>query len=65
MKRPAEIRKDWKKKGYKGILVGINDVDYTVWVPELGAEIQSANGIIDESAQGELETGEIYPENGK
>jgi len=62
MKRPAEIRKDWKKKGYKGILVGISDVDYTVWVPELGAEIQSTNVIIDESAQGELETGEIYPE---
>ena len=62
MKRPHEIRKDWKKQGYKGILVGINDVDYTVCVPELSAEVQSSNVIIDESTQGELETGELYPE---
>ena len=62
MKRPHEIRKDWKKQGYKGILVGINEVDYTVWVPELSAEVQSSNVIIDESTQGELESGEMYPE---
>ena len=60
LKRPHEWKKDWNKKGYKGILVGIDDSAYTVWVPELGGEVKSTNIVIDELATGELEQGRAY-----
>jgi len=60
LKRPHEWKKAWNKKGYKGILVGIDDSAYTVWVPELGGEVKSTNIVIDELATGELEQGEAY-----
>jgi len=60
LKRPHEWKKDWREKGYKGILVGIDDSAYTVWVPELGGEVKSTNIIVDELATGELEQGEAY-----
>ena len=60
LKRPHEWKKDWNKKGYKGILVRIDDSAYTVWVPELGGEVKSTNIVIDELATGELEQGETY-----
>ena len=60
LKRPHEWKKDWNKKGYKGILVGIDDSAYTVWVPELGGEVKSTNIVVDELATGELERGETY-----
>ena len=53
-------RKDWREKGYKGILVGIDDSAHKIWVPELGAEVVSTNVVINELATGELEQGEFY-----
>ena len=47
-------------KGYKGILVGIDDSAYIVWVPELGEEVKSTNIVIDELVTGELEQGESH-----
>ena len=62
LKRPHEWKKDWREKGYKGILIGIDDSAYKIWwVPELGAEVVSTNVVIDEFATGELvEQGEFY-----
>ena len=54
------MRKDWLRRGFKGILVGINDSTYIVWVPELRKVVDSSNVIIDESVPGELESGELY-----
>ena len=59
-KRPHEYRKDWRPGGYKGILVGFDEVSYSVWVPELGTVIQSSDVVVDEMAQGEVDQGEIY-----
>ena len=47
LKRPHKWRKDWNKKGYKGILVGIDDSAYKIWMPELDAEIVPTNVVID------------------
>jgi len=60
LKRPHEWKKDWREKGYKGILVVIDDSAYKIWVPELGAAVVSTNVVIDELATGELEQGETY-----
>ena len=60
LKRPHEWKKDWREKGYKAILVGIDDSAYKIWVPELGAEVVSTNVVIDELATGELEQDEFY-----
>ena len=59
-KRPHEYRKDWRPGGYKGILVGFDEVSYSVWVPELGTVVQSSDVVVDEMAQGEVDQGEIY-----
>ena len=60
LNRPTEMRKDWLRRGFKGILVGITDSTYKVWVPELRKVVDSSNAIIDESVPGELESGELY-----
>jgi hypothetical protein len=60
LKRPTKMRKDRLRRGFKGILVGINDSTYKVWVPELRKVVDSSNVIIDESVPGELESGELY-----
>ena len=52
-KRPPEYRKYWRPGGYKDSLVGFDEMSYSIWVPELGAAIQSSDVVVDELAQGE------------
>ena len=54
LKRSFEMRKDWMSRGIKGILVGMTDSTYSVFVPQLQNVIQSSDVIVDEGSGEQL-----------
>jgi len=50
LKPPNELRKDWGPRACEGVLVGISDSTYTVFVPEFNRLFESSNVTIDEAA---------------
>ena len=51
LKTPSELKKDWNTRAHEGVLVGITDSTYSVYVPDTHTITESSNVLIDEHAK--------------